>query len=393
MRRRRRRKADALQKTIHNFLFQLRTIVTNSRLLGPRHDSVIEMTNSAYGDLSKILRGRGELILMVIDDDLVINNKAIRAEEAKHFGLLITILKQKGISHLAFKSGLKKKDLTLLLADLASPGDKISKGSDSIVYGNLNLKDQTGKVNAAAVTTLSDKGQEIFNKLQLLSNEQTVLLEELYFSIQKNSSCDLRGVQKVIASFVNCFSENLSPLSMLATLKDENEYTFTHVVNVCILTLAQAESLGFRGRHLYDIGIVATLHDIGKTFIPDEILNKAGKLDENERKVINGHSTKGAHYVTTLENIPILAPLVALEHHIDYDGKGGYPNLGSNWKTHIVSQMVTIADVFDAMRSRRCYHRASSSEIVFNTLRSGKGSKFNPLLVENFIKVMTRHDQ
>ena len=180
----------------------------------------------------------------------------------------------------------------------------------------------------------------------------------------------------------------MNPLAMLSTLKESDEYTFTHAVNVCILTLAQASTLGFSKESLLQIGIASSLHDVGKIFIPTEILNKTGKLSPEEREVVETHPAKGASYIVNLKNISKLAILGALEHHIRYDG-GGYPNTGGEWRPHIVSQMISIADTFDAMRSHRPYQEAKSVELIFKVLREGKGMAYSPMLVDNFIKVVS----
>ncbi|RZB32564.1 MAG: hypothetical protein SRB2_04256 [Desulfobacteraceae bacterium Eth-SRB2] len=154
-----------------------------------------------------------------------------------------------------------------------------------------------------------------------------------------------------------------------------------------MLTMSQAESLGFKGEQLYEIGIAAVLHDSGKLFIPDEILNKPGRLTDNERSIIETHTVKGAQYILGLKNISKLAVLGALEHHIKYDGTG-YPNISKKWKPNIVSQMIAIADVFDAMRSRRVYKDAKPVSLIVKILTQEKGTSFNPLLVDNFLKLL-----
>jgi len=108
--------------------------------------------------------------------------------------------------------------------------------------------------------------------------------------------------------------------------------------------------------------------------------------------VIETHPARGASYIVNLKGIPRLAILGALEHHVRYDG-GGYPKTGGKWKTHIVSQMIAIADTFDAMRSHRPYQKAKSVELIFKVLTEGKGTAFAPLLVDNFIQVVNSQPQ
>ena len=174
---------------------------------------------------------------------------------------------------------------------------------------------------------------------------------------------------------------------MLANLKGADQYTFTHVVNVCLLTMAQAEVLGISGCKLFDVGIAAVLHDVGKLFVPDDILNKPGKLTKEERSIIETHSISGARYILKLSNVPELAILGALEHHIRYDGSG-YPYINSHWRPHLISQMIAIADIYDAMRSRRPYQDPKPEKLILNILKKEKGIAFNPHLVDNFLSLL-----
>ncbi|MBU1419693.1 MAG: HD domain-containing protein [Proteobacteria bacterium] len=398
----RQKQAKILEEKISATLYLLRIIITNTRLYSIEHEKVREMVSKAFGNLSEILNITRGLTLLTIDNDLIINNRAIRPEEAEHFRLFLTILKEKEISHITFKKGITPKELVQFLSDLSSPLTKTVYNGPGISCGKLGLKE--GPRDSIASSTppsiiarraknndnYNEKDQSLISKLQSLSQEQLTLAQELYFSVKQKKKYNLGGVQDAMSSFVTLFSQNLNPLSMLTTLKSGDEYTFTHVINVCILTLAQAESLGFKDRHLYDIGITAALHDIGKIFIPDEILTKPAKLDQEEREVIETHSMKGAGYILNLNNVPKLAVLAALEHHIRFDGSG-YPNIGRNWKTHIVSQMISIADTFDAMRSSRPYHAPAPEKKIIDVLLNEKGSTFNPLLVDNFLTILARN--
>lgn len=228
---------------------------------------------------------------------------------------------------------------------------------------------------------------EALQQLLSLSASELDALKELYFSIKKHKKIDVRGVDEIVKNFIQGFRREMNPLSLLASLKSVHEYTFTHVTNVCILTMTQAESLGFHGEQLHQIGVASLLHDVGKVFIPEEILNKAGKLTQEERRIIETHTLKGARYLMGLEGIPKLAVLAALEHHLKYDGSG-YPSIKGGWTPNIVSQMISVSDVFDAMRSKRSYQGALPMEQIADVLSKGRGTSFNPQLVDHFFRLI-----
>jgi response regulator RpfG family c-di-GMP phosphodiesterase len=151
--------------------------------------------------------------------------------------------------------------------------------------------------------------------------------------------------------------------------------------------MSQAESFGITGQHLYNIGIAAVMHDVGKLFIPDEILNKPDALTSQERKVMESHTELGARHLLQMKNIPHLAVLGALEHHLKYDGNG-YPSLPADWKPNIASQMIAVSDVFDTLRSRRSNSEPMSMNMTVNILTEEKGMIFHPLLVDNFLELI-----
>lgn len=386
-----------IQQQIFNTLYLLRIVITNTRLYSIDHLRTKEMIRKAHSSLVNTLRITKELTILIIDNDLIINDKAIRTEEADYFTLFITILKQKNIGHISFKRGVTHAELTHFLSDLSSPLVKNVFSSATIVSGKLKLKgaqdDNLSSEHPSSPTAdrrnFGDDTLSLKDQLRSLSNKQLLMAQELYFSMRKRQDFDLRGIQENMSSFVSLFSRNLNPLSILTTLKTSYDYTFTHVINVCILTLAQAESLGFTDQHLYDIGITATLYDIGKTLIPEDILDKPEKLTLTEQQIVQTHARIGAGYLLKLDDAPKLSVLAALEHHIRYDGSG-YPDLKKTWRPNIVSQMIAIADTYDAMRCSRPYRKARSEEFILKKLIQGKGSYFNPFLVDNFISILSR---
>lgn len=129
------------------------------------------------------------------------------------------------------------------------------------------------------------------------------------------------------------------------------------------------------------------LHDVGKIFIPPEILSKPGRLTAEERVMIEKHPLKGSRYLMTQAGIPKLAVLVALEHHRKFDG-AGYPAVDPGWKPHIVGQIVAIADVFDALRSRRVYTEPKSQAEILKIMRQERGLAFHPRLLDNFLGLL-----
>ena len=193
-------------------------------------------------------------------------------------------------------------------------------------------------------------------------------------------------VDQIVSDFMVMILES-NPLKLLAEIKSNDEYTFTHSSNVGILAMSLAESLGFNGHYLNKIGIAALLHDVGKATTPDDILSKEGPLTKEERIVMEEHAIKGAMYLMKLKGVNNLAILAAMEHHIKYDGSG-YPRIKGGWEANIVSQIITVADVYDALRSMRPYRKPMPHDQIIRILTDESGTTFNPYIVERFLKLI-----
>ena len=394
-------------KIILQILSLIRVIVGNSRLYGFGHTHIETQLGQLFNGFNAAFSVRPELTIMLIENDLVINNRAVKAVDQKSFGLFVKILQEKDVGYMTFSKGMKKSELLAFLVYLAKPssGEEQPISSPYIEVGGVGLRErkrkgflqgvqeETGRDGSDGGEPVKGRGhnsQEVQNALKVLNSiatDRLDVIKDYYEKIERFGQCEFAEVESVISVFAKCFSKSMNPLAMLATQKEADDYTFTHVVNVSILTLAQAAGLGFSGDTLLEIGVAASLHDVGKIFVPPELLNKTGKLSSAEREAIMLHPAKGASYLLGMKNISRLAFLAALEHHIRFDGSG-YPKTGGKWKPHLVSQMVAISDTFDAMRSNRPYQKARPLEKIFSVLNEGKGTVYNPMLVNNFIRVI-----
>jgi HD-GYP domain-containing protein (c-di-GMP phosphodiesterase class II) len=383
---------DALSRVIA----QLTAAITNTSLYSHTHPQVAQYVDKAYGLLVDLLRTKPEITIMLIGDDLVADNRPLAGGSA-YVTNFARIMRKKSFERLSFLAEMQRTELEELIRDLAATDAVSVRSSPGIKLGKVELRIKTddkqqgigGEAGAGDRLPTGEGGvaPEILQELLALTQTELDELKEVYLSAKKHRKIDVRGVDDMVKGFIKGFRQEINPLSLLATLKSVNEYTFTHVTNVCILTMSQAENLGFTGEHLHAIGVAAMLHDIGKIFIPDEILSKKGVLTQEERKIIETHTVKGARYLMGVEGIPKLAVLAALEHHQKFDGSG-YPSIKGGWTPNITSQMICIADVFDAMRSRRAYQEPIPQEKIEALLLKGSGTTFNPVFVERFLKMV-----
>jgi putative nucleotidyltransferase with HDIG domain len=190
-----------------------------------------------------------------------------------------------------------------------------------------------------------------------------------------------------VDSLAQAVSSNRTALIALTALKNYDNYTFTHMVNVSILTMSQARALGIDGAPLRELGLAALMHDIGKVRTPTEILNKPDKLTDAEFEVMRMHVVDGAEILRRTPEMPAVAPVIAFEHHLRLDGTG-YPFGVRRGGLNIGTQLCSIADVYDAMRSQRAYQKAFPSDRILEVMKRNDGHQFDQHLVRRFTQLL-----
>jgi putative nucleotidyltransferase with HDIG domain len=204
--------------------------------------------------------------------------------------------------------------------------------------------------------------------------------------------CDLHAiplleVEAVVHSLSVAMHAHAQVMLPLVQLGAFDQYTTTHSLNVSVLAMGLAERLGLAAGSVRAYGVAGLLHDIGKTRIPPDILNKPGRLTESEREAMNRHPADGARLILESNKNLDLAAVVAYEHHMMIDG-GGYPQFKYRRRCHDASRLIHICDVFDALRTRRPYREEWPLKRVYLHLCERAGVEFDPYLVEPFVAMI-----
>src|SRR5262249_20515898 len=195
-------------------------------------------------------------------------------------------------------------------------------------------------------------------------------------SAQTEGKPDVTVARTMIDGLAQAVAQNRTALLALTTLKNYDNYTFTHMVNVSILTMGQARGLGIDGALLREFGLAALMHDIGKVRTPLEILNKPDKLTDQEFEIMRRHVVDGAQILRKTPEVPTLAPVIAFEHHLRKDGSG-YPTGVKRASLNVGTMLCSIADVYDAMRSQRAYQQAFPTDRILQVLKNNDGVQFD----------------
>lgn len=195
----------------------------------------------------------------------------------------------------------------------------------------------------------------------------------------------LDEITKVASEIIEELLSQKNVLINLVDIKSMDNYTYEHSINVTILALILGIELGYDKKRLLDLAVGAMLHDMGKVFMPGEILQKNGKLSENEFAIVKQHPVDGYEYVRNGFDISILSRNIILQHHEKVDGTG-YPDGFKGEKLHDYVKIVTIADVYDALTSDRPYRRAMSPNEAMEYLMGTADRHFDYKMVCKFIK-------
>jgi putative nucleotidyltransferase with HDIG domain len=245
---------------------------------------------------------------------------------------------------------------------IESPFINDIKISDDI---SLELRNKTAK-KVMSILNDNKKGD---HKLNLIMKNQTIW-----------------EIKLVLELLLTEMIEKKEILSLLTHLQTNDEYLFEHSLNVMLYSLAIAKRMDFNDKDMYLLGLGAMLHDIGKVFISPEILNKKGKLSDEEYREIQKHTEYGFEFLKEKE-IPLLVAQCAHQHHEKLDGTGYPRGLKSN-EIHLFAKVIAVADVFDALTSHRCYRKAMLPYKAMEILIDGCGTHFDGKVLDAFNHVV-----
>ena len=218
-----------------------------------------------------------------------------------------------------------------------------------------------------------------------IHNHASRLIRQLMTDIRLGHQVEFDAVGEALSSITDSVLDNFGTLIQLGQLKSADDYTFRHCVGVCALLTGFCRLLAFNRQTTYDVGIGALLHDVGKMRVPLEILNKPGRLSDEEFDAIKLHVTHGCDIVAGVPWVGATALNVISHHHERFDGTG-YPAGLRGTEISYVGQMAAIVDVYDAITAERVYHRAMEPAEALRKLHEWSRFHFNEELVAHFIR-------
>lgn len=218
-----------------------------------------------------------------------------------------------------------------------------------------------------------------------LQGEANKLVRNMMDDVRLGQQVEVERVEPLVEGMVDSIFRNQDALLPLARLKNHDDYTFQHSVSVCALLVAFGRGMKLDKAVIREMALGGLLHDVGKARIPDRILNKPGKLSEDEFDHMQHHVDEGVALLQQSPGISEIALKVTAEHHERYDGSG-YPGGLAEKNISLYGQMASIVDVYDAITSERVYHKGMAPTQALKKLLEWSSHHFDPKLVQAFIR-------
>lgn len=255
---------------------------------------------------------------------------------------------------------------------------------ESAAATEAEVKALADRVEAPAGPARVSLGEELQRAAQV-RRQAVGLVRTVMQDARLGKAVELDQVGPVVQNVTASILRNAGALLGLLQIKNKDDYTFLHSVSVCALLVAFCRSRGMDEEVIYQAGIGGLLHDTGKALVPDAILNKAGRLTDEEFEIVKRHPRDGYDILLRTPEIGAIPLDITLHHHERRDGSG-YPDRQAQDEISVLAQMAAIVDVYDAITSDRCYHKGMPAAEALRKIYEWSKFHFNPTLAQEFMR-------
>jgi putative nucleotidyltransferase with HDIG domain len=359
---------------------RLSAAIRAGELYAHTHPLVQRSVDTLLAVTTRNLQHNESAVIGFLGNDIVVNDLRLGRFSAQLVGL-VRDMHERQIEKISLTQGTTRDDLrhlVELMSDRRSPVPLserlLARGVRRISIGRITIESDDGEHTGIAMA-------------KKVYNTAVDTAENIWEQAKAGDQPDPSEARKIIESLAKVVTQDRTSLMALTALKKYDNYTFTHMVNVSVLAMSQARSLNLDGPILREFGFAALMHDIGKVNTPLEVLNKPGKLEKDEFEIMKRHVIDGAHILRKTPEMPALAPIVAFEHHLKQD-LSGYPENIGHRNLNLCTMIVSIADVFDALRSNRPYRQGMATDRIRTIMGEQGNPQFNQKLLKRFVNIM-----
>lgn len=376
-------------KYAKDIINQLAVIIRTAQIHNVSNVAVVSAIDKFVASINSLLREYNLLTLELLGEFFYFNETRVRyaMEYLLNFDFLSREFKRRGLGSITFSGRLMVEDIKVFLnAFISSPYSQspfeslleATSNIDSISIGPLKKIVEEGDFDIRRVVK-----KTYFNAVSFTKGVIT--------KIKSGEKVSIKKAKRVVESMVDMILQEEELLLGMTAIKDYDEYTYHHSVNVSILSVALGQRLGLSRKALTELGLVALFHDIGKMEVPPEVLNKPTNFNEDEWRIIWKHPFWGVRAILKLkglDNTSIRTAIVAFEHHLNYD-LSGYPKITRPLNLDFYSRIVSLADQYDAMTSSRVYSRIPMApDKALSVMMERAGTQLDPLLFKFFINMI-----
>ena len=358
------------------------------RLYSENHPEFLEASKKAFATLQDILNEEHELVIGIVGDEFTYK-KEIFFTLSERLRLVIEDFKKKNIERLAFYRGVEQEELNTFVSFLVLPQEEYIGDSDDYLARHGISHISVGKIKTGSPLSLvfSENIIEPQEQIQLYEKSIGIVTESIQ-NVLDDKVIDYQNLKFAINTVMLNLLDHYQDFLRLGTVKRYDQITFIHLVNVSILSMHFAVTLGFNKNDVLEIGIAALFHDIGKLYISRKLLSKPDKLMPEEFDIMQNHARLGAEIMLEhVDSLGLLPVIVSYEHHVKYNLEG-YPKLPSFHTPHVASLIISLCDVYDALRQRRSYKRNYPPEMAYTIMHKARGEAFYPELFDRFFQMI-----
>jgi putative nucleotidyltransferase with HDIG domain len=369
------------------FLAAFSQALSTVGLYGDEHPATVRAMHAALERLQELQSSSPRLQFTFLAGEVLCGSETVAELEGWEWSSRFI---KAGIERIEFTQTVELEPFTRFLNQLAVRLG-IRNGSSTELWQVGDSPIRFGQVSVGSAQKPREQSQLPVVTLTYSLREERETVDWVHQEIQSGAKLPLVEADAVVRSLSIAMHAEQAMMLPLLQLKEFDQYTTTHSMNVAVLAMALGEFLELGRASVRALGVAGLLHDLGKVCIPREILVKPGKLTEKERSIIREHPMVGARMLLASSDSMGLAAVVAYEHHMMLDG-GGYPTLPDARGAQYASRLVHVCDVYDALRTNRPYREAWESERAIAYIEGRAGIEFDPGIARSFTAMMRKWD-
>ncbi|MCX7995243.1 MAG: HD domain-containing protein [candidate division WOR-3 bacterium] len=371
-----------------DFISNFYALIKSTFVYDFNNDVVINLVNKFFSHIKTLFQTCNQIEILRYRDYIFFNKVRMRFEVEGYASLqfIEENLKRLGIKSIVFLPGMKASEILKFASLFKLNREGFISEYNRIGFQTIVVEFYTGEDET--VPEFLKDGEQIkktyFKALKVTKN--------LVHNLWKRQPVDTRSFRRIIYTLIDSLSQDEFGLIALTTIKNFDEYTYNHSLNVGILSLAVGQRLDLERSNLVKLGTAGLLHDIGKVAISKSLIDKSQQLTEEEWKIMKKHSIYGVSEIIKtrgLDDISFAALLAAYEHHWNYDGSGYPERPDQKIQPNLFARIIRICDTYDAMTTSRPYQILPYlPAIAIRVIWSRTRTYFDPILTKIFIQML-----